>query len=245
MIDYKEVFDKSFLAEVVLEARFPLLLRISRDIADFQETILEKFPKASIIYDKKFFFDAKEGSEEISEKAWEFVNPENNTKCQVFNNRFSISSNDYKSWERHKSKEGFLDILKFSFDNFLKVFDIKKLNRFGLRYINKIKLEEKNTKWFKKYFIPLFNHDKYRIEDLSQNSVRLRVKKPNSIDLTIMSGFLKEDNKDYYMLDFDAFSLNVIQENLYKNLEKLHETILKEFHSLITEDSRKKMRGEV
>lgn len=245
MIDYKEVFDKPLLKEVVLEARFPLLLRIPRDIADFQETILEKFSKANIFYDKKFFFDVKEGSEEISEKAWEFVNPEDKTKCQVFNHKFSIFSNEYKSWERHESKEGFLDILKFSLDNFLKVFDIKKFNRLGLRYINKTELEEKNTKWFKKYFIPLFNHDKYRIEDLSENSVRLRVKKPNSAELTIMSGFLKQDNKDYYMLDLDAFSLNVKQEDLYKNLENLHEIILKEFHSLITEDCRKKMRGEV
>ena len=245
MIDYKEVFDKPLLKEVVLEARFPLLLRIPRDIADFQEAILEKFSKANIFYDKKFFFDAKEGSEEISEKAWEFVNLENKTKCQVYNHRFSIFSKEYKSWERHESKEGFLDILKFSLDNFLKVFNIKKFNRLGLRYINKIELEEKNSKWFKKYFIPLFNHDKYRIEDLSLNSVRLRVKKPNSAELTIMSGFLKQDNKDYYMLDLDAFSLNVKQEDFYKNLENLHEIILKEFHSLITEDCRKKMRGEI
>ncbi len=245
MIDYKEVFDKPLLKEVVLEARFPLLLRIPRDIADFQEAILEKFPKTNIIYDKKFFFDAKEGSEEISEKAWEFLNPENKTKCQVFNHRFSIFSNEYKAWERHESKEGFLDIIKFSLENFLKIFDIKKFSRLGLRYINKIELEEKNTKWFKKYFIPLFNHDKYKIEDLSQNSVRLRVKKPNSAEMTIMSGISIQDNKDYYTLDFDAFSLNVKQEDFYKNLEKLHENILKEFHSLITEDCRKKMRGEV
>lgn len=245
MIDYKEVFDNPFLTEVVLEVKFPALLRIPRDIADFQETILAKFPETNIIYDKKFFFDAKEGSEEISEKAWEFLNPENKTKCQVFNHRFSIFSNEYKSWEKHESKEGFLDIVKFSLGNFLTVFDIKKFNRLGLRYINKIELEEKNTKWFKKYFIPLFNHDKYRIEDLSQNSVRLRVKKPNSAELTIMSGFLIQDNKDYYMLDFDAFSLNIKREDLYKNLEKLHENILKEFHSLITEDCRKKMRGEI
>ncbi len=245
MIDYNEVFDNPLLVEVVIEARFPLLLKIPRDIADFQEAISEEFPETNIIYDKKIFFDSKEGSEEISEKAWEFVNPENKTKCQVFNHRFSLFSNTYKSWEGYESKEGFLDILKFSLNNFIKVYGIKKFNRLGLRYINKIELEEKNSKWFKKYFIPLFNHDKYRIEDLSQNSVRLRVKKPNSAELTIMSGFLKQDNKDYYMLDFDAYSLNILQENLYETLEKLHETILKEFHSLITGDCRKKMRGEI
>lgn len=245
MIDYNEVFDNPLLVEVVIEARFPLLLKIPRDIADFQETINEKFPETNIIYDKKIFFDSKAGSEEISEKAWEFVNPENETKCQVFNYRFSLFSNAYKSWEGYESKEGFLDILKFSLNNFIEVFGIKKFNRLGLRYINKIKLEERNSEWFKKYFIPLFNYDKYRVEDLSQNSIRLRVKKQNSIELTIRSVFTKEDQKDYYILDFDAFSLNIIQEDLYKTLEKLHESILKEFHSLITEDCRKKMRGEI
>lgn len=245
MIDYNEVFDNPLLVEVVIEARFPLLLKIPRDIADFQETINEKFPETNIIYDKKIFFDSKAGSEEISEKAWEFVNPENETKCQVFNYRFSLFSNAYKSWEGYESKEGFLDILKFSLNNFIEVFGIKKFNRLGLRYINKIKLEEKSSEWFKKYFIPLFNYDKYRVEDLSQNSIRLRVKKQNSIELTIRSVFTKEDQKDYYILDFDAFSLNIIQEDLYKTLEKLHESILKEFHSLITEDCRKKMRGEI
>ena len=245
MIDYNEVFDNPLLVEVVIEARFPLLLKIPRDIADFQETINEKFPETNIIYDKKFFFDSKVGSEEISEKAWEFVNPENGTKCQVFNYRFSLFSTAYNSLEGYESKEGFLEILKFSLNNFIKVFGIKKFNRLGLRYINKIELEEKNSEWFKKYFIPLFNYDKYRVEDLSQNSIRLRVKKQNLIELTIMSIFTKEDQKDYYVLDFDAFSLNIIQEDLYKTLEKLHETILKEFHSLITEDCRKKMRGEI
>jgi len=245
MIDYNEIVDNPLLREVVFEARFPILLKIPRDIADFQEAIIDKFPETNIIYDKKIFFDSKEGSEEISEKACEFVNPENQTKCQVFNHKYSLFSNAYKSWKGFESKEGFHDVLKLSMDNFIKIFGIKKFNRLGLRYINKFELEENSSEMFKKYFIPLFNYDKYKVENLSQNSIRLRVKKPNSIELTIMGVFVKEDNKDYYILDFDAFSLNIVQGDLYNTLEKLHDILLKEFHSLITEDCRKKMRGEI
>jgi len=125
------------------------------------------------------------------------------------------------------------------------VYKIKKFKRLGLRYINKIQFEAKTSEWFKKYFIPIFNLEKYHIEELSQNSVRLRVKRKKSIELTIMSGFLKENDDYFYMLDFDAYSLNVMQENLYKKLENLHNVILKEFHSLITEDCRIKMRGVI
>jgi len=245
MIDYKEVFENPLLADVVFEARFPILLKIPRDIADFQETILEKFPETNIIYDKNFFFDSKEDSKKFSEKSWEFLNPQNKTKCQVFNNRFSLFSTEYKSWEKQKSENGFIDILKFSLDNFMDVYKIKKFKRLGLRYINKIQFEAKTSEWFKKYFIPIFNLEKYHIEELSQNSVRLRVKRKKSIELTIMSGFLKENDDYFYMLDFDAYSLNVMQENLYKKLENLHNVILKEFHSLITEDCRIKMRGVI
>ena len=217
MVDYKEVFKNPLLAEVVFEARFPILLRIPRDIADFQETILEKFPETNIIYDKKFFLNSKDHSEELAEKSWEFLNLQNKTKCQVYNHRLSLFSNEYKSWEKQKSEEGFVDILKYCLDNFLEVFKIKKFNRLGLRY---------------------------SIEELSQNSVRLRVGKKDSIELTIMSGFLKEKDSYLYLLDFDAFSLNIKRENLYEKLEKLHNVILKEFHLLITEECRKKMRGE-
>ena len=245
MVDYKEVFKNPLLAEVVFEARFPILLRIPRDIADFQETILEKFPETNIIYDKKFFLNSKDHSEELAEKSWEFLNLQNKTKCQVYNHRLSLFSNEYKSWEKQKSEEGFVDILKYCLDNFLEVFKIKKFNRLGLRYINKIKFETKTSEWFKKYFVPIFDIDKYSIEELSQNSVRLRVGKKDSIELTIMSGFLKEKDSYLYLLDFDAFSLNIKRENLYEKLVKLLNVILKEFHLLITEECRKNMRGEI
>lgn len=245
MFDIHEIFEKSLLVDVVFEARFPILLKIPRDIADFQESIIERFPNTNEIFEKRFFFNSKESSEPNTGKIWEFINIDNVTRCKVFKNKFVLSSNKYKSWSEYNSKLGFKDILDFTLQKFLEVYTIKNFSRLGLRYINKIEIEQDTSSWFKRFFIPLFNIEKYPIENLSENRVRLRVKKENSIEITIQSAFITENEKKYFYLDFDAFSVNVVIDEVNSKIESLHEFILNEFHSLITDECRKKMRGKL
>ncbi|MEE9379222.1 MAG: TIGR04255 family protein [Candidatus Lokiarchaeia archaeon] len=243
MVDIFEVFLHPFLSEVVLELRFPTRLKIPNYIAEFQEKILKEFPDLNETILSKVIFISRDNPEIQHENAWEFKNPQNETRCRISKNRFSLISNKYISWNEHESVKGFKDILDFTLKNFLDLYSIEKFNRVGLRYINKIKMEEETSEWFKTYFFPLFNLEKYKLEDLHENVVRLIVMKSKEIEITIQSTFITEDNEDFYILDFDAYSKNVDVDILDSQIESLHIEILKEFHSLITEECRKKMRG--
>lgn len=243
MVDIFEVFNFPFLSEVVLELRFPTRLKIPNYISEFQEKILKEFPNLNETILSKVIFISKDNPEIQHENAWEFKNPHNETRCRISKKRFSLISNKYISWNEHESIQGFKDILDFTLGNFLNLYSIEKFDRVGLRYINKIEMEEESSEWFKRYFIPLFHLEKYKLEELNENVVRLRVMKSKEIEITIQSTFITEDNKSFYILDFDAYSTNLDVDILSSQIESLHVEILKEFHSLITEECRQKMRG--
>lgn len=247
MIDLHEVFKNSLLSEVVLELRFPIRLKIPEKIADFQEKIINEFPKLEEGFLTKFALVTNETPPPPIDtvKVWEFKNLETQTSCKIVRNRFSIISNSYKSWEEHNSKKGFRDIVESTLNSFLETYQIKNFDRIGLRYINKVEIEEKTTSWLKKFFIPLFNIEKYPIESLNENLVRLIIEKQDQIHIILLSTFITENNKDYYILDFDAFLNNLEDNALMEKADQLHEEILREFHSLITDNCRIKMRGEL
>ncbi len=180
-----------------------------------------------------------------TDRIWDFVNPEIQTRCKVLKNKFSIISNKYKSWDEHKSEKGFKDVFISTFKNFQDIYNIQNFERVGLRYINKVKVEDKSSSWLKKYFIPIFNIEKYPIENLDENIIRLLVKKENDVQILVQSTIITEENENFYIIDFDAFFLNLNNEEIIEKADMLHEEILKEFHSLITEECRKKMRGEL
>jgi len=246
MVDLHEIFENSLLSEVVLELRFPIRLKIPDKIGDFQEKIINKFPKLEEGFITKFalFSDETPPPPMHTQKVWEFKNLKTKTSCKILRNRFSIISNSYKSWKEHKSKKGFRDIIEFTLNNFLETYPIKNFDRLGLRYINKVEIEEKTTSWLKKLFIPLFNIEKYPIESLKEHVVRLIIKKQEQIHIILQSTFITENDKDYYILDFDAYLTNLEDKQIIQKADQLHEEILKEFHSLITDECRKKMRGE-
>ncbi len=244
-IDYGEVFPTPLLSEVVCEVKFPILLMIPLKIAEFQQNIIEEFPETKELIDQSILIKPGQISSSVGNKSWDFINSEGNTICRVLKDRFSLISHSYKSWKDKENQKGFKNLLMDLSEKFLTLYPIKKFSRLGLRYINKIPLEENTTSWFKKFFVPLFNIDKYTIENLTDNVVRLVVNKNDSIKVTILALSMSENDKNYYILDFDAFSTNILAEDYENTIENLHDVILHEFHSLITENCREKMRGKL
>lgn len=244
MIDYKEIFDYPLLTEVILDIRFPTKLGMVKFLPEFQEKIEKYFPKLKVLNVQTMKISDRQESEILHDKVWEFSNPEDQTVCKIFNNKFVLLSNKYTSWEKNKSVLGFKDIISLTLPEFLKIVPIKEFERIGLRFINKIEVEENNSNWFSNLFIPLFNLKKYSIENLKENYVRLIVQKEMEIQLIIQTVFIFENNKKYYILDLDAYLRNIGIDEADDKFELSHEVILKEFHSLITEECRNKMRGK-
>ncbi len=244
MIDYKEIFDYPLLSEVILDLRFPTKLNMAKFMPEFQEKIEQLFPKLKVLNVQTMKISANQESEILHDKVFEFSNPEDKTVCKIFNNKFVILSNKYTSWEKNKSTLGFKDIIKLVSTEFHNIVKIKEFERIGLRFINRIEVEENKSSWFSNLFNPLFNLKKYPIENLTENYVRLFLQKEMGIGLIIQSVFILEGKKKYYILDLDANLRDVGIKELNDKNEIFHEIILKEFHSLITEKCRIKMRGK-
>ena len=244
MIDYKEIFDFPLLTEVILDLRFPTKLSIAKFLPEFQEKIETHFPNLRVLNVQTMKISNSQESEILHDKVWEFNNPEDKTVCKVFNNKFVIVSNKYTSWEENKSVLGFKDIIGLALPEFLKIVPIKKFEQIGLRFINKIEVEKNSSSWFSNLFIPLFNLKKYPIEKLNENYVRFILQKEMEIQLLIQTVFIFENNKRNYILDLNASLKNVAIDEINEKIELSHEVILNEFHSLITEECRNKMRGK-
>lgn len=244
MIDYKEIFDYPLLSEVIIDLRFTTKLGMAKFMPDFQEKIEEFFPKLRILNVRTMKISSNQDSEIMQDKYWEFSNPEEQTVCKIYNNKFSLISNKYKSWTKYKEILGFKDIINLILPEFLNIVSIKEFERIGLRFINKIELEKNTSNWFSNLFIPLFNLNKYSIENLNENYVRFIVQKEMETQLITQAVFIIEDNKKNYILDFDAYLRNIGSTETIDKIDFLHEVILKEFHSLITDECRNRMRGK-
>lgn len=244
MIDYKEIFDYPLLSEVILDLRFTTKLSMAKFMPDFQEKIEHFFPKLRVLNVQKMIISSDRDSEIMQDKFWEFSNPEDQTVCKIYNNKFVLVSNKYKSWKKYKEILGFKDIINLILPEFLKIVLIKEFERIGIRFINKIEVEKNTSNWFSNLFIPLFNLNRYSVENLNENYVRFIVQKELETHLIIQAVFIIEDNKKNYILDFDANLGNVGSTEADDKIELLHEVILKEFHSLITDECRNRMRGK-
>ena len=242
MIDYNEIFKYPILSEVILDLRFPIRFDMPNCIAEFQKRIEKYFPNAGEAFIQNIKL-SKGGNPDIeSEKVWEFKDVEDDTTCSLFRNKLALTSTKYKLWKK-TGEIGFKKIINQTYEVFISLVPVTKFNRIGLRYINKVEIEEMSKKWFNDYFIPLFNLRNYDLDTINENYVRLNLMINEQVNLTIQTAFIKENNLNKYILDFDAFSTNIDKKDVSERIESLHEVIIKEFHSLITEKCRNKMRG--
>jgi hypothetical protein len=78
---------------------------------------------------------------------------------------------------------------------------------------------------------------------LSETYIRFGIKNDDGTNLTIQFLLESNDNENYYIMDFDAYSLNTGINSREDNLDAMHSLIIKEFQNQITDECRKKMRG--
>ncbi|WP_457556470.1 TIGR04255 family protein [Candidatus Harpocratesius sp.] len=247
------VYQKSILHEVIFEARYPLILNIKKKIAEFQEVIQDQYPYAHKVFASQFLLISESGRmgdisdiPRESEIIWRFSNDDED-EISIFSNKITLKISNYLSWENHQRKIGFKSKIISLIDNFKKIWLIPRFERIGLRYINKKEfLNNIDSSSFKSLFIPIFNIEKYPIEHLVENRIRIRKKCTDNTILTIQYAFQysKPDKQqfDLFFLDFDSFALKVQPRFFEERLEILHTNIINEFESLITDNLRKEMK---
>lgn len=126
-----KVYRNAPLKEAVFEIRFPANLSIECRRADFYETIKTEFPH--------IFVPIPDSVEALALKPYEFRSVDSK-KCVRFSiNRFSFNTIDYSGGFELFEEECLRYITLF-----LNFFEIKILNRTGLRYVNQIPIIRRN-----------------------------------------------------------------------------------------------------
>ncbi len=243
MLNHQEVFRQSPLSQVIFEARFPILFSIPQKIGDFQLSVMDAFDKSKELKTQDIKLSPDEKPEFVgSDIVWEFSHRDRDLTIRLFRNKIVVFSKAYKRYDSKKQKS-FRPNIQYAVEKFLHLFQIRIFSRIGLRYINKCEIEDLSNDWFKKFFKQTFDIDKYPWENILEQRVILRFKK-DSQKLLFQSGLIEEEGIKKYLLDFDAYQENCEVRQYLEITDTLHEIILTEFHSLITDEYRNKLRGE-
>lgn len=132
------------LAEVVCQVRFPPILRIVKEEpADFQERVRDRFPQLDFQQDIKVKMP-QPGSESAPEAAfsariYRFRNLDENASISLAPDFYALSSHNYTRWEY------FAEDLLLAHDTVRETYDPSHATRIGLRYINRLTLDNSGT----------------------------------------------------------------------------------------------------
>jgi uncharacterized protein (TIGR04255 family) len=153
-----------------------------------------------------------------------------------------ITSGEYNSYD-HASGMKFKDVINKIVTEFLQRFPIKKIVRIGLRYIDHCPLDEKTNQYFTKYYVPKFDIEQYKIDDLIENHIVMRTRRGEH-NLLFQCRIAKIENSYKYIMDFDGYAENVDSAKFLSVTDALRELDRSEFLSSITEEFKQYMRGQ-
>lgn len=216
------VYEWTPLEEVAFEVRFPSRIRILKNIEEFQEKIRGLFPIA------------EEGQAEgQSLSPWQFSTEDGNRRVRIYQDAFSVVSND------HQSFEDLAPLIEDLVGDFTELYEIEQVTRTGLRYINNYRVGTDGEDFFQ-YFEPPFRDDLYDLERTSSFVFEGRFEDEGR-NLTVRSALVEPQGETeeglVHVLDFDSFSLEKVEPGGVMELTReLHEIIYEAFHRHITEE---------
>ncbi len=228
----KEIFPTNPIQEVIVEIKFPLNLRITKDICEFQDIIKLEYPSLTL---EELIL-----SEMPTDIRYIFQNDQQTHSIFVEREKFFFISSDRYNFDSFSSQ--FLPI----FEHFIVIFHIKQITSVRLNFINTIDGDNDNYSTLSKYVIPPLGIDLMNLpNDTKQFAVQAVKQKGECVIIT--SGALipgdSPELKYSYILDIDSIMESETNcESLYENLNILNKYIYNEFLLNITEDFRRLMR---
>lgn len=243
MTEPAEIFTRAPLSEVAYQIRFPSMFYIPQAIGEFQIKIMDDFPKASQLLTTQFSIEDGvpkfPGGKPI--QSWQFETENEKTKVIIKLDSVLVSSMEYNSYDQSPGMK-FRDLISRIINEFLQKFPIKKFTRIGLRYVDHCPLDEKTNEYFKKYYVPKFDIENYKIDNLIDSRISLRTRRDN-YNLLFQCRIAKIKDIYKYIMDFDAYAENVESANYLSITDDLRKLNKSEFYSCITEDFKQYMRG--
>lgn len=248
----KNIYKKNFITNVIFRIDFPKILNLTeqKPPSKLQEIISEKFPildesirseiKTKIM--KNSTFDIKG----TSKKSWNFSNREKTKKVSIDPEFLIIEYLKYENFTE------FFKTIKFIFENFINLYNIRLINRLGLRYINQIKLEMGNPlNWNNLIDASLFSVSKNFVKTNYRNNISRSMHflgiNEEEYNLIFQFGMHNSEypspmNRKEFILDYDCMSkeeIDVIE--VLNKVEKFNKIIYEWFESSIMNKLREEM----
>lgn len=123
------VYEKAQLIEVICQLRFPAILSIdTKEPADFQETVREKFPRYHTQIERVPAQGPDRKPQEVTN--YNFLTEDGSYKLNMTKNFISLSTMRYAGWEE------FAGTLDEPLGHFISIYRPAYFERVGLRYFN-------------------------------------------------------------------------------------------------------------
>lgn len=243
-------YKRNFLTKVILridfeQAKLSGLKLFAEKFSKEFPTIEEETAEESMV---NFNFLTKKIKQEANVvSSWNLFNKSHTKKIKIHPKFLFIEYQKYKN-----SDELVKDVNIVS--DFIKTFEIKSINRLGLRYINEIRLENKNLlnwdNYINDYLLGALKFATYIKKGASRAMGQIELKEENSnINFNYgmwNSNYPNEINEKIFILDFDGYSkfpLDVNTMNLSDILKEYNKKIEELFESSIEEDLRKILKA--
>lgn len=236
-------YKKNYLTDVIFKINFPIVTDLTRDVSpEFKEKISSLFPIFETVKLSNIKFEAtpKDVTTERQDGTmWRFKDANDKTIIELNSDSLAIVTRNYKDYSNFEKL-----ILK-TMNIFLGVYKNIVINRFGLRYINQINLDEKNLYDWTKYMVSnlITNIDFIQEKtSLRRAMTFLEIAVDDEIKLRIQYGIFNSTypgkllNKEF-VLDYDCFT------DVQFNKEQLKDKI-KTFNGIITEYFEKSIKDE-
>jgi uncharacterized protein (TIGR04255 family) len=230
------------LSEVAFEISFSRQFLVENRIAEFQQTISASYPNSSDEFMVRFAPSA--GFEKPPRAGATLVTPirtfvfqnqggTRSVKASVVNVSFVVT--DYRDFNDYKN--ALLLVLGAA----VRIFELRRIERFGLRYINRIAIPRNSGPLgFRDYVRPPIDLSFFGGHRLANFLLEARLDLDSDKKVTVRAGLLPLDLEgDYtYLLDLDCYSdipTSISQEALPSILDDYHEAIETEFRRSMTD----------
>ncbi|MBI4455610.1 MAG: TIGR04255 family protein [Acidobacteria bacterium] len=229
-----EVYPKAPLLETVFEIRFPGEPAVECHRDELFESVRNEFPRVLV---PKFVPDQFPALQ-----PYHFQSGDGKKSLMVALNRFAFSTKQYDGFNSFKA-----EVLRHM-TTFAKQFRISKLNRTGLRYINMIPYTRESD------LVPIGRYFRLRIEfpgvaKTTTSNMSLGCVIPTekgSLTVRLDCATSQDKAQEVFVLDFDyAKEEDLTSSDLEKYLEESHTYTKEFFETIISDEYRKVIQGEV
>jgi uncharacterized protein (TIGR04255 family) len=231
------------LSEVVFEISFPRSFAVENRIADYQERVSRIYPSPGdefVLYLPPAVAFGKppksDGSSLTPVRTFVFQNPEASRVVRVSVVHLSLLVSDYMHFEDYKTA------LMAALEPAIKIFQLNRLERVGLRYINKIPIpDQPEALHYLDYVHAPIDPSAFLPHQLSGFLTEVSLNLDSKKKLTIRNGLLPrrdEQSTLTYLLDLDCSSRESFPASgpeLANLLDEYHEAIEGEFQRAMTE----------